>query len=569
MKFLAPRLPVSRRGSGTVGIHPRRAAGWISIAGGLLGMGLGCLPAVAAESALVSWKKNPESDIAGYEVRYGTRSGSLTEVVRVGKNTRKAKINGLDSGTRYFFALVAVNTAGQRSLPSDEVGHKTAGKAPNRAPDGTILKPATSGTIYVGDTVTFTGKSSDPDANDKVSVRWNFGAGSGIAASTKLNPGTVRFNKAGTFVVSLVATDREGLADPTPSRRTIRVVPRTLSLIPRSGWALRYVDSEEADGYAAVHSFDGDPSTFWHTQFRTSNYKEPPHELQIRLDRVRNIGGFRYLPRQDTLNIGNITRYRFYVSKDGKKWGSPVASGTFDGTNGEKEVRFTPKKGRFIRLIALGDAGGSVHSNVAELNLLAAPAANRAPVAKGRKLSTKKNRNVRVKLKGKDPDGNPINYRIVRKPKHGKLKGTVPNLVYRPKKGFKGVDKFRYKVTDGKDSSKVVTVKIRVGKKTARKSKKSAVVSVSTGKALRQAKPETVSTRRIDGEKFKVLTVDKGDLQDGRRPVVQVSSDRIHWFSGNRHTTVLRDDRKVLRVRDNTPFTAEDKRFIRLKQITR
>ena len=55
----------------------------------------------------------------------------------------------------------------------------------------------------------------------------------------------------------------------------------------------------------------------------------------------------------------------------------------------------------------------------------------------------------------------------------------------------------------------------------------------------------------------------------GRRPLVQVSSDRLDWFSGKRHTTVLRDDQKVLRVRDNTPFTATRKRHIRLKQISR
>ncbi|MES2474334.1 MAG: M6 family metalloprotease domain-containing protein [Verrucomicrobiota bacterium] len=67
----------------------------------------------------------------------------------------------------------------------------------------------------------------------------------------------------------------------------------------------------------------------------------------------------------------------------------------------------------------------------------------------------------------------------------------------------------------------------------------------------------------INGTKYLTLTVDKtqGVFADN----VQVSSDLVEWFSGGKHTSVLVDDAKILKVRDNTPVTGDSKRYIRLK----
>ena len=72
------------------------------------------------------------------------------------------------------------------------------------------------------------------------------------------------------------------------------------ALIPQVGWTLKSVDSEETsslDG-AATNAFDGDVSTFWHTQLQGSNPR-PPHRIDIDLGAVHDLDGFRYLPRQD------------------------------------------------------------------------------------------------------------------------------------------------------------------------------------------------------------------------------------------------------------------------------
>lgn len=67
------------------------------------------------------------------------------------------------------------------------------------------------------------------------------------------------------------------------------------------------------------------------------------------------------------------------------------------------------------------------------------------------------------------------------------------------------------------------------------------------------------------GRKYRTLTISRTPESPVTAADIQVSSDRVDWFSGTRHTTVLRDDSGVLKIRDNTPMTQDRKRFIRLK----
>ena len=67
-----------------------------------------------------------------------------------------------------------------------------------------------------------------------------------------------------------------------------------------------------------------------------------------------------------------------------------------------------------------------------------------------------------------------------------------------------------------------------------------------------------------DGSRHLVLTVDKTSAA-GRIPLVEVSSDLVHWFSGPKHAEVLIDNGAILKVRDRTPKSAAGKRFIRMR----
>ena len=67
-----------------------------------------------------------------------------------------------------------------------------------------------------------------------------------------------------------------------------------------------------------------------------------------------------------------IADYKFYVSDDLNNWGAPVAEGTFNDDQNEKNVLFSGKKGRYIQLVADSEARGEDFfiTTMAELNVL-------------------------------------------------------------------------------------------------------------------------------------------------------------------------------------------------------
>lgn len=87
---------------------------------------------------------------------------------------------------------------------------------------------------------------------------------------------------------------------------------------------------------------------------------------------------------------------------------------------------------------------------------------NRPPAAEPLSITAKEDTPVSITLKGSDRDNDPLSYSVVTKPGHGRLTGTVPNMSYRPERGFSGPDSFTYEVSDGKVGSPAATVSITV-----------------------------------------------------------------------------------------------------------
>src|SRR3989338_4902008 len=153
---------------------------------------------------------------------------------------------------------------------------------------------------------------------------------------------------------------------PTPTPTSSPLVT-----ISQAGWTLHYVDSQQTGGYEAAKSFDGNSGTIWHSGYLPAPADPLPHEIQINLNGIYAVGGFRYLPRQDGGSNGRIGQYEFYLSNDGSSWGSSVVSGTFANDATEKERTFTGATARYVRLRALTDAAGSASfTSMAELNVL-------------------------------------------------------------------------------------------------------------------------------------------------------------------------------------------------------
>ena len=98
----------------------------------------GATSGAPTQSVTLAWDANTEPDIAGYRVYYGTVSRQYSQSLDAG-NTTTASISGLASGTTYFFAATALDTAGLESDYSNEVQYTTPlSNTPPTAGDDTI-----------------------------------------------------------------------------------------------------------------------------------------------------------------------------------------------------------------------------------------------------------------------------------------------------------------------------------------------------------------------------------------------------------------------------------------------
>ena len=124
--------------------------------------------------------------------------------------------------------------------------------------------------------------------------------------------------------------------------------------------------SSESAGYPCSAAMDGNPGTFWHTQFGSFE-PAPPHELIVDLGAAYEISGFGYTPRPGATN-GTVKGYEFYVSDSKKNFGKPVAKGTLAKRDAETVVKFTAKaKGRYLKFRALSEIAGKPWASCAGL----------------------------------------------------------------------------------------------------------------------------------------------------------------------------------------------------------
>jgi hypothetical protein len=145
---------------------------------------------------------------------------------------------------------------------------------------------------------------------------------------------------------------------------------------PMRGAKILNVSSEQP-GHEASLAIDGDPQTFWHSAW-TPEPAGYPYTIQIELRELMPLSGFTYLPRQDGNPNGRIAQYKFYVSRDGKEWGTPVAMGTFYNDATLKTVMFNDAEAvygrqvqaKYILLVATAGFGVDRYASAAQVNVL-------------------------------------------------------------------------------------------------------------------------------------------------------------------------------------------------------
>lgn len=78
----------------------------------------------AQDTVRVKWNPNPETDIAGYTIYLGTRSGYYSSTKTVTGSSATA-LSGLSAATTYYCAVQAINAAGVTSELSSEISFTT------------------------------------------------------------------------------------------------------------------------------------------------------------------------------------------------------------------------------------------------------------------------------------------------------------------------------------------------------------------------------------------------------------------------------------------------------------
>ncbi|TCO22111.1 hexosaminidase [Kribbella steppae] len=243
------------------------------------------------------------------------------------------------------------------------------------AVDRQTVTPGTAATLTV--TVTNTTKTTATD----ITVTPSAPAGWNIAPSKQsvdaLAPGATKelsFTAtppadapASTVALGAVTSYMQGRA----THQLATTAGVRLSCVPEasSPVAVTYVDSEETAGEdgRAVNAIDGNPATFWHTEWSASQ-PPPPHEIQLDLGSTKSVCAVTYQTRLNATN-GRIADYEIYLSTDGTNWGQPVAKGTFANSPDAKWVPIAATTARYLRLVQLSEASGNPFGTAAEITV--------------------------------------------------------------------------------------------------------------------------------------------------------------------------------------------------------
>ena len=177
-------------------------------------------------------------------------------------------------------------------------------------------------------------------------------------------PYTAPFRLDSGTVTATVLPEGDLLPTPPTSRTFAKEAVRT-------AWKVVAVSSEEPGEGNVANIFDGNPKTYWHTDWRNV-HPDYPHSFTLDLGEAQDILGIRLLPRSDEVN-GLIGTCRVEVSADAKTWATAFEGKTGWTANNRKwkDLDFAaPAKARYLRFTALAPAiQGHIWATLSELTL--------------------------------------------------------------------------------------------------------------------------------------------------------------------------------------------------------
>ncbi|MFC7276678.1 discoidin domain-containing protein [Paractinoplanes rhizophilus] len=144
-----------------------------------------------------------------------------------------------------------------------------------------------------------------------------------------------------------------------PEAEAVPVAVTTAAPLPRTGWTATDPTAQSP----ASNVLDNDPDTSWKSAAGL------PRTITIDTRNRIALSGLTYRPSAGA--NGRIGQYSVQISDNGTTWSANVATGTFADDEVVKTITVSTVVTRFVRLTAIGEAGGRVNwVSAAEINLL-------------------------------------------------------------------------------------------------------------------------------------------------------------------------------------------------------
>jgi hypothetical protein len=209
---------------------------------------LASITVAQATNLRFGWNASADPNVAGYNLSYGTTSGSYTKTVNAG-NTTATNVS-LKPGATYYFVVTAYDSFGFQSAPSNEVALTIV----NKPPSVSLTSPQMNSSFSASSSIGLSATASDPDgAIAKVEF---YRDTSKIGESTSAPYATTWNNiPAGSYTLTALAFDDSGAAvrssgipvtisgstsGPTATPSTMRVRAIALTPFVRAGGVARF-----------------------------------------------------------------------------------------------------------------------------------------------------------------------------------------------------------------------------------------------------------------------------------------------------------------------------------------
>ncbi len=197
--------------------------------------------ALTKTSLLLNWSQNPApaNNETNFEIYQGTKAGGPYKLVAItGADVSKDTITGLNSGTKYYYVVRAVNNTGAAAASNEGSAATIADVTPPTAPSSVAI----AGTSRNSITVTW-GSSTDDVAVTAYDIYINGNRSYTVSDPSKTSFTIYGLTQGQTYAISVKAKDGAGNVSPASNQVSASAVlaglpygyyliPNTTSLLP-------------------------------------------------------------------------------------------------------------------------------------------------------------------------------------------------------------------------------------------------------------------------------------------------------------------------------------------------